>query len=104
MYLCLAKCSLGLFQWVAFSAKENCILAWPMYCHVLNLIKHVFCLFVIVGFFHKSFDITLFVSLFLSHLYIWCVWSDIVVRLCILSYLTMCFSRYLMGPYMCLLH
>ena len=53
-----------------------------------------------MGLFHKSFDSNLFVSLFLSHLYIWCVWSDIVVRLCILSYLRMCFSRCLMGPYM----
>ena len=71
---------------------------WPMYCHVWNLIRHDFCLFVIVGFFQKSLDSTLYISSFLSHLCDWCVWSAIAARLCFLSYLRMCFLTCQMEP------
>ena len=36
--------------------KKSCFRAWPIYCLVLNFIKHIFCLFVIAGFVQKSFD------------------------------------------------
>ena len=48
--------------------KVSCFRAWPIYYHVQNLIRHVFCLFVMVGFDRKSFDYILSISLFSSHL------------------------------------
>jgi hypothetical protein len=46
--------------------KKSCFLAWPIY-------KHFFCLSVMAGFLQKSFDNTLSMSSFSSHLCSWCV-------------------------------
>ena len=44
--------------WVnyAFLPKKSCFRACPIYCPVRNFTRHVFCLFVMIGLFHKSFD------------------------------------------------
>ena len=55
-----------------------------MYCCVWNLIRHVLCLYVIMGFSQKSFDSILSISLFLRYLWNWCVWSTKAVGLCFL--------------------
>jgi hypothetical protein len=36
--------------------KNSCFLAWPMKVHVRNLIRHDFCLSVIVGLFQNSLE------------------------------------------------
>ena len=82
----------------AFLPKKSCFRACPIYCLVLNFIRHVFCLYVIIGLFQKSFDNVLSMSVLSSHLCSWCVWVAIVVRLCFLLCLRMYFPRCRMGP------
>lgn len=53
---------------------------------------------VVAEFLQKSFDNSLSMSMFPSHLSSWCVWSTKILRFCFLPYLRMCFSRRLMGP------
>ena len=65
----------------AFLPKKSCFLACPIYCPVRNFTRHIFCLFVMINLFQKSFDITLSISLLSSHLCNWCVWVAMMVRL-----------------------
>ena len=62
------------FDGYASLPKNSCFQACPIYSPVRNFTRHIFCLFVIVGLFQKSFDNTLLISLLLSHLCDWCVW------------------------------
>jgi hypothetical protein len=62
------------FNGYASLPKKSCFLACPIYCPVRNLIRHVVFLYVMVGFFQKSFYSALSMSLLSSHLCNWCVW------------------------------
>ena len=48
--------------------KNICFLAWPMYVPIRNLIRHVFCLSVMIGFFQNSLESSLSISSFAVHL------------------------------------
>jgi hypothetical protein len=50
--------------------KKVCFLAWPMYVPVRNLIRHDFCLSVILGLFHNSLESSLSMSTLPVHLHI----------------------------------
>jgi hypothetical protein len=65
--------------------KKSCFRACPMYWPVRNLIKHAFCLSVIMGSCQKSFDNVLSISLLSIHLCNWCVWVAIRAKLYFLS-------------------
>ena len=63
-----------------------------------NLIRHDFCLSVIVGLFQKSLESYLSMFALPVHLQILGVHMAIISKLFILSYFMICFSRNLTGP------
>ena len=56
-----------------FLLEKSCSRALPMNLHDRNLIMHVFCLFVIIGIFHKLFASIISIPSILSHLCSWCL-------------------------------
>ena len=68
---------------------------WPVYYPAWNLIRHVFCLSVTMGVFHKTFDSTLCLCFYSSHLCSQCVWSAIDVSFVIFEDVV---SKCTMGP------
>ena len=78
--------------------KNICFMAWPMYVPVRNLIRHDFCLSVIVGLFQNSLESSFSMSSLFVHIHILGVCMAIGSKLFILSYFLICFSKNLMGP------
>ena len=64
-----------------------------------NMIRHDFCLSVMVGLIQNSLESSLSMFSLLVHLQILGVCMALVSKLFILSYLLICFSRNLTGPF-----
>ena len=43
-------------------SKNSCFRTWPIYCPILKLIKHIFCLSVIFNYYHLLYTHGLFIS------------------------------------------
>ena len=71
--------------------KKSCLRAFPMYWPVRNLITHVICESVIVGFFQKLVESSLSISLLPVHFSMLGKLSEIRSRLLLRS----CFLKYL---------
>ena len=78
--------------------KKSCFLAWPMYVPVRNLIRHDFCLSVIIGLFQNSLESSLSMFSLPIHFQMLGVCVAIFSKLFALSYFLICFSRNLTGP------
>ena len=86
-----------------FMPKNSCFLALPMYCHVQNFSRHVFCEYDIAGLVHKLLDISLSILGFIVHMLMLGNCLAMVFRLFSRSCFVMYVSRHLTGPLSCLL-
>ena len=78
--------------------KNSYFLALPMYCHVRNFSRHVFCGSVIIGLDQKLLHSSLSMSGFIVHLIMLGNFSDMVFKLLSRPCSVMYVSRHLTGP------
>ena len=92
----MMSCRWGMFSMGRLLSRRRVVIEHNPCIDWFKFLLGIF--FVMVGFVQKSFNNTLSMSSFSSHLCSWCVWFAIMSKLWSLSCLRMYFPRCLMGP------